>query len=166
MDSASSTEPHIVQVLLTSHCRQIERSTLRYLHCTLPASPSCPASRNTRTHTHTPLMQAVQTVQTDCMYTGDQVPFHAFHCLFSIESLENLLGPNGVKSRSFCVFRFHRIFFLIEKKCAKTRPELLPTISIVGHNIIRIATTNVYRWPWCNLDRGHQHILLLSTKGA
>ena len=31
MDSASSTEPHIVQVLLTSHCRQIEHSILRYL---------------------------------------------------------------------------------------------------------------------------------------
>ena len=53
MDTASSTEPHIVQVLLTSHCRQIEHSILRYLHCTLLASPSYPASRNTRTHTHT-----------------------------------------------------------------------------------------------------------------
>ena len=121
MDSASSTEPHIVQVLLTSHCRQIEHSILRYLHCTLPAPPSYPASRNTRTHTHTPFMQAVQTVQTDGMYTGDQVPFHAFHCLFSIESPQNLLGPNGVKTRIFGLFRFHRIFFSIEKKCAKTR---------------------------------------------
>ena len=123
MDSASSTEPHIVQVLLTSHCRQIEHSILRYLHCTLPASPSYPASRNTRTHTHTPFMQAEQTVQTDCMYTGDQVPFHAFHCLFSIESLQNLLGPNDVKTRIFGLFRFHRIFFSIAKKCAKTCPE-------------------------------------------
>ena len=53
MDSASSTEPHFVQVLLTSHCKQIEHMILRYLHCTLPASPSYPASRKTRTHTHT-----------------------------------------------------------------------------------------------------------------
>ena len=101
---------------------QIEHSILRYLHCTLLASPSYPASRNTRTRTHTPFMQAVQTVQTDCMYTGDQVPFHAFHCLFSIESLQNLLGPNNVKTRIFGLFRFHRIFFSIEKKCAKTCP--------------------------------------------
>ena len=65
MDSPSSTEPYIVRVLLTSHCRQIEHSILRYLHCTLLASPSS-CFTNKRTHTHPPFMQAVQTVQTDC----------------------------------------------------------------------------------------------------
>ena len=90
----------------------------------MPASPSYPASRNTRTHTLIScFMQAVQTVQTDCMYTGNQVPFHAFHCLFSIESPQNLLGRNGFKSLIFGLFCFHRIFFSIEEKCANTRPE-------------------------------------------
>ena len=66
MDSASSTEPHIVQVLLImSHCRQIEHSILRYLHCTLPASRSYPASRNTRTHTHTCTLHASSTDSAD-----------------------------------------------------------------------------------------------------
>ena len=53
MVSASSTKPHFVQFLLTSHCKQIEHTILRCLCCTLPASPSSLASRNTRTHTHT-----------------------------------------------------------------------------------------------------------------
>ena len=88
MESAGSAEPHIVQVFLTSHCKQIKHIILRCLYCSLPASPSYPTLRNTRAHTQTPFMQAVQKVQTVCMYTGDQVLFYAFHCLFSIESFK------------------------------------------------------------------------------
>ena len=117
MDSASSTEPHIAQVLLTSHCRQIEHSILRYLHCTLLASPSYPASRNTRTPTHTPFMQAVQTVQTACTYAEDQVPFHACHCLFSIESLFRICcDPTTSKREFFARFDSTARFFRSKKK--------------------------------------------------
>ena len=106
--------------------KQIEHIILRCLRCTLPASPSYPA-HETRARTHTHTLHASSTDSADRRYVHrDQVPFHAFHCLFSIESLQNLLGPNGVKTRIFGLFRFHRIFFSIEKKCAKTRPKTRP----------------------------------------
>ena len=71
-------------------------------------------------------MQAEQTVQTDGTYTGEQVRFHVFHCLFSIESLQNLLGPNGVKTRILGLFRFHRIFISIGKKTWWDTPSDIP----------------------------------------
>ena len=123
MDSASSTEPHIVQVLLPYHCKQIEHIILRCLRCTLPASPSYPA-HETRARTHTPPLHASSTDSADRRYVHrDQVPFHAFHCLFSMESLQNMPGPNDIKNAIFRSLRFHRIFFSIEKKIAKTCPH-------------------------------------------
>ena len=71
-------------------------------------------------------MQAEQTMQTDGTYTGEQARFHVFHCLFSIESLQNLLGLNGVKTRILGLFRFHRILFRLEKKRDETRPPTYP----------------------------------------
>ena len=68
MDSTSSTEPHFVQVLLTSHCKQIEHIILRCLCCTLPAFPSYLASRNTRTHTHTHTLHASSTDSADRLF--------------------------------------------------------------------------------------------------
>ena len=67
MDSASSTEPHIVQVLLPYHCKQIEHIILRCLRCTLPASPSYPAHETrARTHTHTLHASSRQCTPTVC----------------------------------------------------------------------------------------------------
>ena len=95
MDSASGTEPHIVQILLTSHCRQIEHSVLCFLHCTVPASPSYPASRKTRTHTHTPFMQAVQTVQTDCCTQGTKFRFTRFTASFRSKAFKICWDPTA-----------------------------------------------------------------------
>ena len=115
MDTASSTEPHIVQVLLTSHCRQIEHSILRYLHCTLPASRSYPASRNTRTHTHTPFMQqAVQTVLTD---RGPSSVSRVSLPLFDRKPQKSA-GTQRRQNSNFCIFSFPpHIFFDRKKMC-------------------------------------------------
>ena len=115
MDSASSTEPHIVQVLLTSHCRQIEHSILRYLHCTLPASRSYPASQNTRTHTHTPFMQAVQTVQTEGMYTGIKFRFTHFTASFRWKAFKICQDPTTSKMQFFARFDSTAYFFRSKK---------------------------------------------------
>ena len=124
--TVQATEPRIVQVLLTSHCRQLEHSILRYLRCTLPAPPSYPASRNTRTHTHTPFMQAVQTVQTDCMYTGTKFRFTRFTASFRSKAPKICWDPTASKLDFLaCFVSTAYIFFDRKSEVENKNPDLI-----------------------------------------
>ncbi|CAM9994628.1 unnamed protein product, partial [Sphacelaria rigidula] len=94
--------------------KQREHIVLRCLHCTLPASLSHPTAQNTYTRAQD-TQHFNNADSADCLYTRDQVPFHDFDCLFSIESLKIRLDP--IRQQ------FHSPFFSIGKKCAKTRPQ-------------------------------------------
>ena len=115
MDSASSTEPHIVQVLLPYHCKQIEHIILRCLRCTLPASPSYPAHETrARTHTHT-LHASSTAVHTDGMYTGIKFRFTHFTASFRWKAFKICQDPTTSKMQFFARFDSTAYFFRSKK---------------------------------------------------